>query len=242
VKPVTYQPIQTPIFKIGESVADFVFANAAADLVRDGMILVITSKIVSLAENRLVAKSSIEKADLIAREAEHHFGEGGYGCFLTIKHGLFIPSAGIDESNSETGAYILYPEDPFKSAKQIWSDLKTKWKIENLGVILTDSHTTPLRNGVTGIALAHWGFHGVKSLVGEPDLFGRKIQMTFVNIADGLAAGATLLMGEGNERQPLAVIHNATVSFVNEIDPAEIRMPLKDDLYLPFLLKSRLRE
>ena len=198
------------------------------------MVLAVTSKIVSLAENRIVAKSSIEKKDLIEKEADENLGEVGFGCYLTIKQGLFIPSAGIDESNSENGDYILYPENPFLSAENLWKELRNKWKINNLGIIITDSHTTPLRRGVTGIALSYWGFQGLRDMVGSPDLFGRKLQMTTVNLADSLATAATVMMGEANECRPLALLSAPDIQFKEQIDPSEVRMNLAHDLYYPF--------
>lgn len=227
-------PITTRVFNQGESLLDFVLEQIKPDQVQETMIIVVTSKIVSLAENRLVKKSSISKSDLIIREADYNFGEVGYGCYLTIKHGLFIPSAGIDESNSESNQYILYPEDPFNSAKNLWESLRKHWGVNHLGILLTDSHTTPLRRGVTGVSLAHWGFCGLKDLVGSTDLFGRKMQMTTVNISDGLAAAATLMMGESDESRPLVIIKGSDVLFNETVDPFELKIPIKDDLYYPF--------
>lgn len=242
MKSLITTPVQTRIFKVGEDLAQFIVDHVDRSQVHESMILAVTSKIVSLAEGMLVPRSSIDKHALIEREADHNLGEVGYGCYLTIKDGLFIPSAGIDESNSEDDDYILYPKDPFLSAQKLWESLKSKWNINSLGVIITDSHTTPLRRGVTGIALSYWGFHGLKDMVGSPDLFGRKLQMTTVNLADGLATAATLLMGEANESRPLAILSGAEVQFADQIDPSEIRMNLTQDLYYPFfkhLIKSQ---
>jgi F420-0:gamma-glutamyl ligase len=190
-----------------------------------------------LAEKQLVDKNSIGKKQLIEQEADRCLGEVGHGCILTIKHGLFVNSAGIDESNSESGQYILYPPDPFLSAKNLWMGLRKSWNLKKLGVILTDSHTMPLRRGVTGISLAHWGFQGLKNLVGRPDLFGRQIQMTSVNLADGLASAATLLMGEANESRPLAIIQCKDIVFADEIDSSELKVPFENDIYYPFFKK-----
>lgn len=232
--PLMIHALTTRRFLTGEALANFVLEHIPTSLIQDGMILVATSKIVSLSENRLVAKDSIDKASLINREADRNLGPIGYGSILTIKEGLFIASAGIDESNSENGDYILYPSDPFASAKGLWSDLRSKWKIKNLGVLLTDSRTTPLRLGVTGVSLAYWGFSGLQDKVGSRDLFGRALQMTKINVADGLASAATLMMGEGNESRPLAVIHGADVDFTTDTNPSELRVALEEDLYYPF--------
>jgi F420-0:gamma-glutamyl ligase len=234
-------PVNTRIFRRGEKLFDFVIEHVPQDVIHESMILAVTSKIVSLSEMRLTEKSSISKEQLVEQEADHNLGEVGYGCFLTIKHGLFIPSAGIDESNSEGDQYILYPKDPFQSARHLCESLKECWSLEKLGVLMTDSHTTPLRRGVTGISLAHWGFSGLKDMIGSPDLFGRKMKMTTVNVADALASAATLLMGEANESRPLAILRCEGIEFMESIDIDELKMPIRDDLYFPFF-KTLLKE
>jgi F420-0:gamma-glutamyl ligase len=230
-------PVKTRTFKPGEDLAEFVLESLQGAKIEEETVLAVTSKIVSLSENRLVHHEG-PKAELIRRESDHYFGEVGYGCHLTIKHGLFIPSAGIDESNSETGGFILYPEDPFQSACRLWERLRREWRIERLGILITDSHTTPLRRGVTGISLSHWGFQAVKNLVGTPDLFGRPLKVTTVNAADALASAAVYMMGEGNESQPLALLEGASVRFTRATDPKEVQIPYEDDLYSPLFKKT----
>lgn len=228
-------PIRTRIFRREENLAAFIAEAIPKARIRDGLILAVTSKIVSLAENRLVAKGTIEKRELIRREADVFLGALNHGYDLTIKHGLLIPSAGIDESNSETGDYILYPEKPYASAERLWKELKSLWGVKTLGVLITDSHTTPLRRGVSGVCLSYWGFGAVTNLIGTPDLFGRKLTVTQLNLADGLAAAAVMLMGEGADARPLAVIEKAPVEFREQIDPRELEIPLEQDLFAPLL-------
>lgn len=225
--------IRTCVFKRDESLADFIVQHVSS--VQNSMILAVTTKLVSLAEGRLVSKSEIPKRDLIRQEADHDLGPMAYGTILTIKEGLLIASAGIDESNSESGDYILYPRDPFSSAQRLHAELRKRWNIQNLGIILTDSRTTPLRLGVTGVSVAHWGFTALESKVGERDLFGRPLQMTKINIADALSSAAVLMMGEANESTPLAVITGASVHFTDEVNRDELKVRLEDDLYYPLL-------
>lgn len=231
----SFVAITTPIFSLGEDLAQFIHANVDQRLVREGLVLAITSKIVSLAERRTVPRDQVEKIELIKREADVYLGPMGYGSHLTITRGLLLASAGIDESNSKDGDFILYPVDPFMSAMALWKTLREKWKIRDLGIILTDSRTTPLRLGVTGFALAYWGMRGLRRCVGDKDLFGRELKMTSVNVVDGLAAAATLLMGEAAESRPLVAIHpgsnNHTVLFSDETSPGELCSTLDDDLY-----------
>lgn len=236
-KPFSVLPIQTEIFRPWDKLAEFIVNSVPSDLVCENMTIAVTSKIVSLAEGRLVNKSLYSKVDLVQREADVYLGEIGHGCHLTVKSGLLMASAGIDESNSETNEFILYPKNPFLSATNLWRDLKNIWKIDRLGVILTDSHTTPLRRGVTGVCLSYAGFQAVRSLIGTPDLFGRPLKMTQMNLADGLAASAVMVMGEGSERRPIAVLQNAPIEFTDSWQVEEFQIPLEEDLYSP-LFKS----
>ena len=233
--------IPTDIFHAGESLVEFIVKHVPSSLVEEGMVIAITSKIVSLAENRLVPKDSIDKKVLVEQESDHFLGEIGYGVTLSIKDSLLLPGAGIDESNSENGDYILHPEDSMKSAAQLRLVLMEKWELKNLGLILTDSRSGPLRLGVTGAALACAGFLPVIDKIGELDLFGRPLKVTKINIADSLAASCVLMMGEAAEGCPLAVLTNAPVQFVNEFDLKIWQVDPQEDMYLP-LYQHRLSE
>lgn len=226
------EAIYTEVFSQGMSLTNFILKHAG-DKIKENTLLAITSKIVSVAEGRTFQKEKIRKEDLIKKECEHYLGEIGYGCHLTIHHGLLVPSAGIDESNSFNQDYILYPKDPFLSAEKIRTAIKQKLSLKNFAVIITDSRTLPLRKGVTGVTLAYSGFKAVKSLIGKKDLFGRALRMTTINITDALATSAVLLMGEGSEQCPLALIKNAPLEFTDKTNPSELKIPLKDDLYSP---------
>lgn len=228
--------ISTKVYRLGDNFEDFLIKNLKGVL-REGHILAVTSKIVSLSENCIIPKSAKNKKKLIQKEADHYLGEIEYGCHLTIKQNLLIPSAGVDESNAEGDFYILYPSNSFLSAKKIYSLIKQKLRLNKFGVLLTDSHTMPLRRGVVGAALAYYGFKGVESKIGSKDLFGKKLKMTQINIADALATAATLTMGEGKERRPLALI-KAPVKFVKRTNNRELRIPIERDLYRPLLQKS----
>lgn len=216
------------------------FVDTALPTLSEGIIVVITSKVVSLCEGRTVDTTTISKKELIYQEADHVIPSDGNDerIILTYKNRILIPSAGIDESNSD-GRYILYPKDPFLSAKNLYHYLKQHRHLNHLGVLITDSHTTPLRHGVTGIALAWWGFEPCKSLVGAPDLFGHPLQVTHINIADALAVSAVFNMGESSECTPIAVITDAPhVEFddgttTHNID--EIAIDPQIDLYRPLL-------
>jgi putative folate metabolism gamma-glutamate ligase len=207
---------------------------------REGSIVAITSKLVSITQGRMVKMGEAKKQELIEREADYFLpGKTRYHLTLTIKDGLLIPAAGIDESNGG-GYYILWPDDPQGVANQVRAHLARRWKLKAVGVMITDSKTTPLRRGTTGVAIAHSGFAALRSYIGKPDLFGRKLKVTKANILDGLAAAAVLVMGEGSERIPLAVIEDVAFVDFQRRNPfrrelADLRIPLEDDLYAPLL-------
>ncbi len=226
------EPIYTDIFSEGESLINFIIKHAEGKL-KEKSVLAITSKIVSLAENCTLNKEGIDKKKLIQKESERYLGEIGYGCHLTIKHGLLVPSAGIDESNSVDNKYILYPKNPFASAEKICREVKKKFSLNDFGVIITDSRTFPLRKGVIGVALAYSGFKALKSLIGKEDLFGRPLRITTINLVDALAASAVLLMGEGAERCPLVGLYETPVVFTNKTDKTELAISVEEDLYKP---------
>jgi putative folate metabolism gamma-glutamate ligase len=205
-------------------------------------VLAITSKIVSICEGRVLPMAGVDKQALIAEEAERYLpADPRYGVSLTIKQEMLIATAGIDESNSD-GHYVLWPSDAQGSANVVREHLRQRFGVRELGVVITDSRTTPLRLGVTGVALAHSGFRALNDYVGTKDLFGRALRMTKVNVMDALATGAVLVMGEGSECTPLALLEDLPFVSFQERDPsaeelAALRIPLEDDLYAPLLTR-----
>ncbi|GFY29447.1 transposase for insertion sequence-like element IS431mec [Trichonephila clavipes] len=152
------------------------------DLVEED-ILIITSKIISIMQGRLVEKDKIDKIDLIHQEEDLILDsdKNPYNIYLTIKNGVLIPSAGIDESNVDD-MYVLYPMDMRRTTVEIWEHLKKKYKLKKLGIVLTDSHITILRVGVTGIALGWCGFSQLYSYIGKLDIYSQVLNVTKVNI------------------------------------------------------------
>ncbi|WII71385.1 coenzyme F420-0:L-glutamate ligase [Bdellovibrio sp. 22V] len=230
---LTVSPIQTAVFHHGDDVVEFVLKHVDRSLLGERSILAITSKILSVAEGNLIPAGSIDKKTLIEKEADYYLGEIGHNVQLTIKNGLLIPSAGIDESNSEHGDYILYPKDAYKSAEDLRRQICARLGLREFGVIVTDSKSNFLRLGVVGVALAFAGFHPVRNMVGEKDIFGRALKTTKINHVDSLAASAVLMMGEAAERCPLAILKNAPVSFTDSPRRADLEVSPQEDMYLP---------
>jgi len=195
---------------------------------QDGDILVIAQKIISKAEGRQVGLESIlpgeqarELAQLTAKDPRvvelilqesnqvlrHRPG------LIVVEHrlGFVCANAGIDRSNISQADWggeesvLLLPADPDLSADRIRFSLEECFGV-NLGVLVIDSHGRAWRNGTVGITIGLSGVPGVVDLRGEPDLFGYQLQVTEIAAADELAAGASLLMGQANEGQPVILV------------------------------------
>lgn len=210
-------------------------------------ILVITSKIISLCEGRILPLS-MDKEQLVQKEANYFLLKKfrRRGASGTITHHAFIGAAGIDESNS-AGHYILLPKNSKKTANEIYNYLKKRFKVKECGVIITDSHSTPLRRGASGISLAYRGFVGLKDYRGKEDVFGRKLVMEQANVTDALASVAVLVMGEGSEQTPLVLIKNIPgITFQSNApttkELSEFFVDLKDDIFAPLFNFKRLKK
>lgn len=216
--------------------------DASIDALRERSVVCVSSKVVSIWRGRCIPASEVgDKDSLIRQEADEYverdFVPGGF-VMHTKKNGLIIPSAGIDASNADDH-FILWPKDPFVDAVEILSFLKKKFSLSELGVVIIDSHSIPFRRGTIGISLAHAGFSGLQDYRGEGDLFGRTLSITQKNVADGFACAATVVMGEGSESTPLAVIED--IDFV-EFNPSDenvsefssFSVPFDEDIYSPF--------
>jgi coenzyme F420-0:L-glutamate ligase len=233
-------PIKTRIFKENEDVISFVLKYVKK--ISENSVLVVTSKIVALSEGRTIeidTKMDHDKFRDKIIKAESQFMLRTKYTWLTIKDGVLMSSAGVDESNAD-GKMVLLPKDSFKSAEFIRKKLCKKFKIKNLGILITDSRLLPLRAGVVGVALGYAGFKGVRDYRGTPDIFGRILKLSRTDVADSLATSAVLEMGEGREQQPLALITEANIDFVEKINKKELYIDPKEDIYGPFFKKLKL--
>ncbi|MEY4747051.1 MAG: hypothetical protein RLZZ416_100 [Candidatus Parcubacteria bacterium] len=227
------RPIRTRIFRESEDLTKFIARYVPR--LKSGAILALTSKVAALAEGRVGNVADIEA--LVGKESEWTLrARNGR---IAFKDGLLMWNAGADESNAD-GRAILLPKDSFKTAAKIRAALKKRFRLKQLGVLITDSHVGPLRSGVVGVALGYAGFKGLRDYRGSKDLFGRKLRYTQTNVADSLATAAALVMGEGSERRPLCIIEDAPVEFAEYVSRNELRIPFADDMYAP-LFKKRPR-
>lgn len=234
-------PVKTPKVRVGMKLSELL--DAAIPSLTDGSVVVVTSKIVSICQGDVVKNdNSVDKRDLIQKHSEYYLEDecnAKYGIILTINNHTLIASGGIDESNGD-GYLIFWPKNVHEATKRIWQHLKDTFHLTRLGVIITDSHTTPLRWGTTGIGISWCGFDALKNYIDTPDIFGRPLHVTKASILDGLAAAAVVTMGEGNEQTPVAVINDVPfVEFQDRVPlPAEIaalRIAKEEDIYAPLI-------
>jgi F420-0:gamma-glutamyl ligase len=234
-------PVKTRLIRAGECSAEEFITESITEL-EENSILAVSSKAIALCQNRVVDTSTITKADLIKREAEFYTSEdfNKYGFNFTILHNTLIASAGIDESNTD-GFFVLWPEDPQQTANELRAFIRTRFNVKNIGVIITDSSSMPpMRAGAIGILLAHSGFLAVKQLAGTSDLFGRKFKVSQSAIGSGLAAATNVVMGEGAEQTPIALISELPFVTFQSADPTpeelvSVYLDPQMDLYAPFI-------
>lgn len=227
-------PVRTRLFREGENLREFIVESIP--VLQAGDILVVTSKIVALAEHRVIA-SNRNKRQVILEEAEESVETPW--CLLTRNGNDWCANAGVDESNAN-GSVILLPKDPKESAKR----LRDEFGNREIGLILTDTRTVPLRQGTMGMALAWAGVGQLKDYIGTPDLYGRPLKMTKANIVHALAAAAVLVMGEGAESVPIVIIRDSGVpiNFEASGEVGDVAMLPEEDLYqYLFVAKSASR-
>ncbi len=182
----------------GDDVVD-VLAGALEPLSpREGDLLVVTHKIVSKAEGRVVEMTGDEelfKRALVESEAVSILRRRGNLLIAETKHGFICANAGVDRSNAEPGTMILLPEDPDRSAHRIRAKLHRRIGVD-LPVIISDTFGRPWRRGLTDIAIGVSGLEAVVDLKGTTDWTGQELHVTEVAVADEIASAADLVMGK----------------------------------------------
>ncbi|MCU1344783.1 MAG: coenzyme F420-0:L-glutamate ligase, partial [Acidimicrobiia bacterium] len=187
----------------GDRIADLIFEACALSVngpLLTGDVLVVTQKIVSKAEGRLV---QLDPSDpraakrLVEDEAVRVVRRRGELMITETRHGFVCANSGVDLSNVEEGYAALLPVDSDRSARRVRDGLRARLGIE-VGVVVSDTFGRPWRNGLTDIAIGCAGIAAVVDLRGEPDALGRTMQVTQVCVADEVAAAAELVMGKSS--------------------------------------------
>lgn len=189
-----------PEVRPGDDLAALV-AAAAPDLA-DGDILLVTSKIVSKAEGRILAATDREAA--IDAETVRVVARRGPLRIVENRQGLVMAAAGVDASNTPAGTVLLLPEDPDASARALREGLRESLGVD-VGVVVTDTFGRPWRNGLTDVAIGAAGVRVLDDLRGGTDAHGNPLSATVVATADELASAGDLVKGKA-EGLPVAVV------------------------------------
>ena len=228
-----------PIEGIGEIRPGDELAVLVADAARaqgtpicDADCLVVTQKIVSKAENRLVP---LDPDDLDARralvesESVRIVRRRGDLIISETAHGFVCANAGIDLSNVEHGWAALLPVDADRSAKHVRDALRAREGVE-VAVIVSDTFGRPWRRGLTDVAIGVSGVAAVVDLRETPDALGRVLHVTEVAVADEIASAAELVMGKATN-VPVAIVRGVDPSWLREGSVRELIRPTNEDLF-----------
>jgi coenzyme F420-0:L-glutamate ligase / coenzyme F420-1:gamma-L-glutamate ligase len=199
-------------------------AEASPDLEQDD-ILVVTQKIVSKAEGRVVAGN---KDRWVARETRRIVARRDDLVIAETRHGFVCASAGVDESNVGRGLVSLLPEDPDGSAARIRQALRERTGV-GPAVLITDTFGRPWRRGLVNVAIGSAGLPALVDLRGTPDMYGRPLEVTVVALADEVAAAAGLVMGKA-EGVPVAVVRGLQPKGSSG-SAADLIRPAEEDLF-----------
>ncbi|MFD0773007.1 coenzyme F420-0:L-glutamate ligase [Streptomonospora algeriensis] len=202
-------------------------AEAAPDL-RDGDVLVVTSKIVSKVEGR-VAETDRESA--IDAETERVVARRGATRIVQTRTGLVMAAAGVDASNVEPGRVLLLPEDPDASARALRARLRERLGVR-IGVLLSDTFGRPWRVGQTDVAIGAAGMRAIQDLRGGADPYGNVLESTQMAVADEVAGAGELVKGKA-AGIPVAVVRGLGHLVTEEDGPgaAELVRPADEDMF-----------
>jgi coenzyme F420-0:L-glutamate ligase / coenzyme F420-1:gamma-L-glutamate ligase len=195
---------------------------------RDGDILVITSKVVSKAEGRVITAS---REDAIEAETVRVVARRGPTTIAQTRHGFVLAAAGVDASNTAPGTVVLLPEDPDESARRLRKALRVRLGL-TIGVVITDTMGRPWRAGQTDTAIGAAGVLLVRDHRGEADAFGNTLEVTVAAVADEIAAAGDLVKGKALQL-PVAVVRGLSALVTDADGPGARALvrPADEDMF-----------
>jgi coenzyme F420-0:L-glutamate ligase / coenzyme F420-1:gamma-L-glutamate ligase len=219
----------------GDQLGDIIAAACAGEPngpLADGDVLVVTQKVVSKAEGRLVAvdaEDPLSHKKLVEDEAVRIVRRRGDLIITETRHGFICANSGVDLSNVERGYAALLPIDSDRSARRIVDIVRARLGV-TVGVIVSDTFGRVWRKGLTDIAIGVAGIAGVVDLRGTADALGRTMQVTEVAVADEIAGAAELVMGKSNG-VPVAVVRGVDPEWLRPSSVGELIRPAAEDLF-----------
>ena len=198
----------------------------------DGDCIVVTQKIVSKAEGRLVQIDPDDRAArraLVEQESVRVLRRRGDLIISETTHGFVCANAGVDLSNVDEGWAALLPVDSDRSARRIRDALRATRGVD-VAVVISDTFGRPWRQGLTDVAIGVAGLSAVVDLRGSTDARGRELQVTEVAVADEVAGAAELVMGK-SAGVPVAIVRGLDPEWLRESSARELVRAPADDLF-----------
>ncbi len=207
--------------------------SGAGERLRDGDVVVVTQKVVSKAEGRLVAVDPKEPSShkaLVEAESVSVLRRRGDLVISETRHGFICANAGVDLSNVEAGYAALLPEDSDRSARRIRDQVRARAGVE-VAVIISDTFGRVWRRGLTDVAIGCAGIGAIVDLRGTTDAQGRELHVTEVAVVDELAGAADVVMGKASGI-PVAVVRGVDAAWLRRGDVrSELVRPPSEDLF-----------
>jgi len=215
-----------PEIQAGADLAALI-SDAATDL-RDGDIVVITSKIISKAEGKVVQAG---RDDAIDQETVRVVARRGATTIAVTRHGLVLAAAGVDASNTAPGTVVLLPDDPDGSARRLRQGLSDRRGV-TVGVVITDTMGRPWRVGQTDTTIGAAGVAPLRDHRGQADTFGNPLEVTVAAVADEIAAAADLVKGKTSQ-VPVAIVRGLPELVTSADGPgaAALIRPAAEDMF-----------
>jgi coenzyme F420-0:L-glutamate ligase / coenzyme F420-1:gamma-L-glutamate ligase len=195
-------------------------------------LVVVTSKVVSKSEGRVVAIEDTpeSKVELVEREARRVLRRRGPLRITETAHGFVNANAGVDLSNTAEGTAVLLPRDPDRSARALRGEVRRRCGVD-IAVLITDTFGRAWRQGVTDVAIGAAGLRPLLDLRGTRDANGRLLDATEVAIADEVAAAAHLVLGKA-AATPFALVRGLDESYFGDGSVvADLVRPVNEDLF-----------
>lgn len=248
------QLLNIPLIQERDNIAEILFHAIRRQFIelKDGDILAVTSKIISKSEGRMVNLNDVEPSDsalelgnetnrdprlmeLIIKESKEIVRASEQAIIVEHRLGFISANAGIDHSNvqgnygNKEDWYLLLPLSPDNSAEKIRIFIKEKTG-KDIGVIIIDSHGRPWRKGTVGVIIGTSRVPALIDLRGKTDLFGYRLQISEVAAGDELAAAASLMMGQADEKIPAVHVRGFPYQ-LGDSTIADILRPRNMDLF-----------
>jgi coenzyme F420-0:L-glutamate ligase/coenzyme F420-1:gamma-L-glutamate ligase len=235
VEPLTIIPVHgVPEVRPDDQLAPLIADAAAAQdtPLADGDCLVVTQKIVSKAEGRLVEVDPDDRnarRALVERESVRVLRRRGDLIISETEHGFVCANAGVDLSNVDVGWAALLPVDADRSARRIRDALRATRGVD-VAIVVSDTFGRPWRQGLTDVAIGVAGLAAVVDLRGTEDALGRELQVTEVAVADEVASAAELVMGK-SAGVPVAIVRGLDPTWFRESSSRELVRAPSEDLF-----------